>query len=176
MAIRPAISPEQLQTYGIAVSIEGGVMAAYEYGINYLKKQKFMTGVVKTLKNWTDTVLAIVISVVLYVLFANSLPEHGVRAIRVLGSWGVKEAILVGIRYRPSVVISATDTIEVFGLDANKTVEVWVDGSKVSFQTAPSTDGNGYAKIKLPSALTAESHKVLAHTGFKAAYTEQYIE
>jgi hypothetical protein len=174
--MRPAISPAQLQTYGIAVGIEGGVMAAYEYGINYLKKQKFMVGVVKTLKNWTDTVLALVISVVSYVLFANMLPEHGVRAIRVLGSWGVKEAVLVGIKYRPATILSATNTVEVFGLDASKTVEVWVDGSKVTFETAPSTDGSGYAKITLPTALSAGAHKVLAHTGFKAAYTEQYIE
>jgi len=135
-----------------------------------------MLGVIKTLKNWTDTVLALVISIISYVLLANVLPEYGVRAIRVLGSWGVKEAILVGIRHRPAVVLTAKDTVEVFGLDAGKTVEVWVDGSKVSFATAPTTDGAGYAKITLPSALTADVHKVLAHTGFRAAYTEQYIE
>ena len=174
--LRPAISPEQLQTYSMAIGVEGGTMAVYEYGISYLKKQKFMYGVVKTMKNWTDTVLALVISVVAYVLFANTLPEYGVRAIRVLGSWGVKEAILVGIRHRPAVVLTAKDTVEVFGLDGNKTVEVWVDGSKVTFSTAPTTDGAGYAKITLPSALTADVHKVLAHTGFKATYTEQYVE
>jgi hypothetical protein len=176
MAMRPAISPAQLQAYGIAVGIEGGTMAIYEYGISYLKKQKFMAGVVKTLRNWTDTVLALVISVVSYVLLANMLPEHGVRAIRVLGSWGVKEAVLVGIKYRPAVVLTATNTVEVYGLDASKTVEVWVDGSKVSLETAPTTDGSGYAKITLPTALSAGAHKVLAHTGFKAAYAEQYIE
>jgi hypothetical protein len=174
MPLRPAISPEQLQVYGIAIGVEGGTMAVYEYGISYLKKQKFMLGVVKAMKNWTDTVLALVISVVGYVLLANTLPEYGVRAIRVLGSWGVKEAILVGIKHRPGVVITARDTVEVFGLDASKTVEVWVDGSKVN--VTATTDGAGYAKITLPSALTADVHKVLAHTGFKAAYTEQYIE
>jgi hypothetical protein len=174
--LRPAISPGQLQAYGIAVGIEGGTMAAYEYGISYLKKQKFMFGTIKVLKNWTDTVLAVVISIVAYILLANMLPEHGVRAIRVLGSWGVKEAILVGIRHRPVAVLTANNTVEVFGLDASKTVEVWVDGSKVSFETAPSTDGAGYAKITLPTTLTAGAHKVLAHTGFKATFVEQYVE
>lgn len=174
MPLRPAISPEQLQAYGIAVGVEGGTMAVYEYAITQLKKQKFMLGVVKTMKNWTDTVLALVISIVGYVLLANTLPEYGVRAIRVLGSWGVKEAVLVGIRHRPGVVITAKDTVEVFGLDGDKAVELWVDGSKVN--VTATTDGAGYAKITLPSALTADVHKVLAHTGFKAAYTEQYIE
>ena len=171
-----SVSPEQLQAYGIAVGIEGGAMAAYEYGISYLKKQKFMFGTIKVLKNWTDAVLALVISIISYVLLANVLPEYGVRAVRVLGSWGVKEAILVGIRHRPVVVLTAKDTVEVFGLDASKTVEVWVDGSKVSFTTAPTTDGAGYAKITLPTALTAGTHKALAHTGFKAAFVEQYVE
>jgi hypothetical protein len=175
MPLRP-VTPEQLQAYGIAIAVEGGVMSAYEYGVSYLKKQKFMFGVIKTLKNWTDTVLALIVSVVAYALLANTLPEYGVRAVRVLGSWGVKEAILVGIRHRPGVVISATNTVEVFGLDGGKEVEVWVDGSRVSFSTPPKTDANGYAKITLPSALSAGVHKVLAHTGFKAAYTEQYVE
>jgi len=175
MPLRP-VTPEQLQVYGIAIGIEGGAMAAYEYGISYLKKQKFMFNVIKTLKNWTDSVLSLVISVVAYALTANVLPEYGVRAIRVLGSWGVKEAILIGIKHRPGAVLTATDTVEVFGLDPDKEVEVWIDGSKVSFATAPKTDGAGYAKITLPSALSADVHKVLVHTKFKATYTEQYVE
>jgi len=45
----------------------------------------------------------------------------------------------------------------------------------VSFATAPTTDGNGNATITLPSALAAGTHKVMVNTGFKAAFTEQYI-
>lgn len=176
MPIRPALNPEQLQQYGIAVGIEGATMAVYEYAINYLKTQKFLLGVIKTLKNWTDTVLALVISIVSYVLFANTLPEYGVRAIRVLGSWGVKEAILVGMKYRPAVILPETDTIEAFGLDPSKPVEVWIDGQKITFETAPKTDGSGYLRTTLPTELSAGKHKVLIHTGFKAAYTEQYVE
>lgn len=173
MPIRPA-NVQQLQTYGIAVGVEGVSMAAYEYGISYLKRQKFMVGVIKTLKNWTDAVLALVISVVSYALLANTLPEYGVRAIRVLGSWGVKEAILVGFKHRPSVVITSRKTIEAFNLDPDKNVELWIDESKVDITAK--TDGKGYVKIELDRELTAETHKVLVHTGFKSAYTEQYIE
>jgi hypothetical protein len=176
MPIKPALSPEQLQAYGIAVGIEGGAMAAYEYAINYLKTQRFMLGVIKTLKNWTDTVLALVISMVSYILFANTLPEHGVRAIRVLGSWGVKEAILVGMKYRPAVILPEKNVIEAFGLDPSKPVEVWIDGNKVTFETTPTTDGAGYLRTTLPITLDAGKHKALIHTGFKAAYTEQYVE
>jgi hypothetical protein len=175
MPIRP-VTPEQLQVYGVAIAVEGGVMAAYEYGVAQLKKQKFMYSVIKTLKNWTDAVLALIISVVSYAVLANTLPEYGVRAIRVLGSWGVKEAVLVGIRHRPGVVITDRDTVEVFGLDGDREVEVWIDDSKVSFTTPPKTDGAGHAEIKLPSALSADTHRVLVHTGFKSAYTEQYVE
>jgi hypothetical protein len=176
MPIRPALSPEQLQRYAIAVGIEGGTMAAYEYAVNYLKTQKFMLGVIKTLKNWTDTVLALLISVVSYVLVANTLPEYGVRAIRVLGSWGVKEAILVGMKFRPAVILPEKNVIEAFGLDPSKSVEVWIDGQKVTFETTPTTDGAGYLRTTLPTSLSAGKHKVLIHTGFKAAYTEQYVE
>jgi hypothetical protein len=167
-------STQQLQTYGIAIGVEGVSMAVYEYGISYLKKRKFMAGVVKTLKNWTDAVLALVISVVSYALLANTLPEYGVRAVRVLGSWGIKEAILVGFKYRPSVAITSKTTIEAFNLDAGKNVELWIDGSKVD--TTAKTDDKGYVKIELSKELSAEVHKVLVHTGFKSTYTEQYIE
>jgi hypothetical protein len=176
MAMRPAISPAQLQAYGIAVGIEGGVMAAYEYAINYLKTQKFMLGAIKTLKNWTDTVLALMISMVSYVLLANTLPEYGVRAIRVLGSWGIKEAILIGIKHRPAVILPEKNVIEAFGLDPSKSVEVWIDGEKITFETTPTTDGSGYLRTTLPTTLSAGKHKALIHTGFKAAYTEQYVE
>lgn len=173
MQLRP-VNMQQLQTYGMAIGIEGASMAAYEYGISYLKKRKFMAGVVKTLKNWTDAVLALVISVISYALLANTLPEQGVRAIRVLGSWGVKEAILVGFRYRPAVVLTSKKVVEAFNLDPDKNVELWIDGSKVD--VTAKTDSKGYVKIELASELTADVHKVLVHTGFKSAYTEQYIE
>ena len=176
MPIRPALSPEQLQAYGIAVGIEGATMAAYEYAVNYLKTQKFMLGVIRVLKNWTDTVLALVISIASYVLLANTLPEHGVRAIRVLGSWGVKEAILVGMKHRPAVILPEKNAIEAFGLDPSKQVEVWIDGEKVTFEAIPTTDGSGYLRTTLPITLSAGKHKVLIPTGFKAAYTEQYVE
>jgi hypothetical protein len=172
MPIRPA-NIQQLQAYGIAIGVEGATMAAYEYGISYLKKQKFITGVIKVLKNWTDAVLALAISVVSYALLANTLPEYGVRAIRVLGSWGVKEAILVGFRYRPSVVITSKKTIEAFNLDPDKSIELWIDGNKVD--VTAKTDGRGYVKVELDKELSAEAHKVLVHTGFRSAYTEQYI-
>jgi hypothetical protein len=172
MPIRIA-NVQQLQTYGIAIGIEGATMAAYEYGVSYLKKQRFITGVVKVLKNWADAVLALAISVVSYAILANTLPEYGVRAIRVLGSWGVKEAILVGFRYRPSVVITSKKTIEAFNLDPDKNIELWIDDSKID--VTAKTDSKGYVKVELASELSADVHKVLAHTGFRSAYTEQYV-
>jgi hypothetical protein len=103
------------------------------------------------------------------------MPEFAVRAVRVIGSYGVYKALNKLTRREPSVVLTATNTIEAINLDPNASVEVWVDGTKQTFTTTPTTDANGSVTITLPSALPAGVHKVLVHTGFKAAYTEQYI-
>jgi hypothetical protein len=164
-----------LQSWAIAVGIEGVTMYAYNFGISELKKQSFMAGIIKTLKHYTDAVLAIAISAISIAVAAARMPEFAVRAVRVIGSFGVYKALNKLTRREPSVVLTDTSTIDVINLDANKTVEVWVDGSKVTFTTAPTTDANGKASITLPSALAAGAHQVLVHTGFKAAFTDQYV-
>jgi hypothetical protein len=166
---------ELLRSWAIAVGVEGVSMYAYDFAVTELKKQSFMTGLVKTLKHYTDAVLAIAISAISIAVAAARMPEFAVRAVRVIGSYGVYKALNKLTRREPSVVLTATDTVEAINLDPNASVEVWVDGSKVSFTTAPTTDANGSVTITLPSALSAGVHKVLVHTGFRAAYTEQYI-
>jgi hypothetical protein len=159
----------------MAVGVEGATMFGFEFIVDELKKQSFMVQVVKTLKHYTDAVLGVAISAISIVVAAARLPELAVRAVRVIGSYGVYKALNKLTRREPSVVLTATNTVDVINLDANKTVEVWVDGSKVSFTTAPTTDASGSATITLPSALSAGAHQVLVHTGFKAASTYQYI-
>jgi len=166
---------ELLRSWAIAVGIEGASMYAYDFAVTELKKQSFMTGLIKTLKHYTDAVLAVAVSAISIAVAAARMPEFAVRAVRVIGSYGVYKALNKLTRREPSVVLTATNTIEAINLDANKNVEVWVDGSKVSFQTAPTTDANGNVTITLSQALTAGAHQVLVHTGFKAAYTYQYI-
>ena len=166
---------ELLRSWAVAVGIEGVSMYAYDFAITELKKQSFMVGLIKTLKHYTDSVLAIAISAISIAVAAARMPEFAVRAVRVIGSYGVKKALDVITRRTPSVVLTATNTIEAVNLDPNATVEVWVDGTKQSFQTAPTTDANGNVTITLSTALSAGVHKVLVHTGFRAAYTEQYI-
>jgi len=169
------MSVELLRNWAVAVGIEGGTMYLYEFGVAELKKQSFMSGLIKTLKHYTDAVLGVAISAISIAVAAARMPEFAVRAVRVIGSYGVYKALNKLTRREPSVVLTATNTVDVINLDANKTVEVWVDGSKVSFTTAPTTDANGNASITLPNALSAGAHQVLVHTGFKAAYTYQYI-
>ena len=164
-----------LQSWAMAVGVEGTTMFGFEFIVNELKKQSFMVQVVKTLKHYTDAVLGVAISAISIAVAAARMPELAVRAVRVIGSYGVYKALNKLARREPSVVITATDTVEVINLDANKTVEVWMDGSKVSFATAPTTDANGNASITLPSALSAGVHKIMVNTGFRAAFTEQYI-
>ena len=164
-----------LQSWAVAVGVEGITMYAYDFAVSELKKQSFMTGLVKTLKHYTDAVLAIAISAISIAVAAARMPEFAVRAVRVIGSYGVYKALSKLTRREPSIVLTDTSTVDVINLDPNKTVEVWVDGSKVSFTTAPTTDANGNASITLPSALAAGTHKVMVNTGFKAAFAVQYI-
>jgi hypothetical protein len=164
-----------LQSWAMAVGVEGATMFGFEFAVSWLKKQSFMVQVVKTLKHYTDAVLGVAISAISIAVAAARLPELAVRAVRVIGSYGVYKALNKLTRMEPSVVLTATNTVDVINLDANKTVEVWVDESKVSFTTAPTTDASGKASITLPSALSAGVHKVMVNTGFKAAFTEQYI-
>jgi len=166
---------ELLRSWAVAVGIEGGTMYLYEFGVAELKKQSFMSGLIKTLKHYTDAVLGVAISAISIAVAAARMPEFAVRAVRVIGSYGVYKALNKLTRREPSVVLTATNTVDVINLDPNKTVEVWVDGTKQTFSTAPTTDANGNASITLPSALAAGAHQVLVHTGFKAAFVEQYI-
>jgi hypothetical protein len=166
---------ELLRGWAVAVGIEGVSMYVYDFAITELKKQSFMVGLIKTLKHYTDSVLAIAISAISIAVAAARMPEFAVRAVRVIGSYGVKKVLDIVTRREPSVVLTATNTIEAVNLDGNKNVEVWIDGTKVSFQTPPTTDSNGNVTITLPNALSAGAHQVLVHTGFKAAYTYQYI-
>jgi hypothetical protein len=164
-----------LQSWAVAVGVEGATMFGFEFAVSELKKQSFMVQVVKTLKHYTDAVLGVAISAISIAVAAARLPELAVRAVRVIGSYGVYKALNKLTRREPSVVLTATNTVDVINLDPSKTVEVWVDGTKQTFSTAPTTDANGSASITLPSALAAGAHRVLVHTGFKAAFTEQYI-
>jgi len=164
-----------LQSWAMAVGVEGVTMFGFEFVVSELKKQSFMAQVIKTLKHYTDAVLGVAISAISIAVAAARMPELAVRAVRVIGSYGVYKALNKLARREPSVVLTDTSTVSVINLDPNKAVEVWVDGSKVSFATAPTTDGNGNATITLPSALAAGTHKVMVNTGFRAAFTEQYI-
>jgi hypothetical protein len=169
---------ELLRSWAVAVGVEGATMFGFEFIVSELKKQSFMVQVIKTLKHYTDAVLGIAISAISIAVAAARMPEFAVRAVRVIGSYGVYKTLNKLTRREPSVVLTDTSTISVINLDPNKTVEVWVDGSKVSFVTASTTDttdGNGNATITLPSALAAGTHKVMVNTGFKAAFVEQYI-
>lgn len=159
----------------MAVGVEGATMAVFDYAVEQLKKQSFMVGMIKTLKQYTDGVLAVGLSAVSIALAAARMPEIAVRAVRVIGSLGVKKLIENLACMKPAVIALDTSNIEAFCLDASKTVNVFVDESEVSFQTPPTTDSKGYVKITLPSPLSKGSHKILVHTNFKAAYTEQYV-
>jgi len=61
-------------------------------------------------------------------------------------------------------------TIECYNLDANVPVEVYVDGSKITFTEAPTTDGNGNVTITLPSEMSGGTHNIVVIAKEKAFY------
>ncbi len=94
-------------------------------------------------------------------------------------SVGIAE-VLKGVYARyvakePIVVALDASTLEVYNLDPNAEVKVTIDGTAVSFQTAPKTDSNGYAKITLPSPMAAGKHEVVVMTTKKAAYAKVVV-
>ena len=166
-----------IRDYAIATGVEGAAM----YGTDRIfreamKSAGFVKSVVKNLKQWSEPILFWGISLAIWILAGNRIPQLAARAVRAVGSLGIAKAIGYGIRDYPFAVLVDAQTLEVFNLDPNSTVEVWIDGSKVSFTEAPTTDGSGYAKITLPSPLDAsKTHKILAHTGFKAVSIETAV-
>ncbi len=83
---------------------------------------------------------------------------------------GLRGAFDAFIFKKPFAYAKDASTIEVFNLDANATITVIIDGSEVSFSTAPTTDANGNATITLPTALSAGKHDLIVKTTKKAFY------
>lgn len=174
------ISPEVLRDYAIATGVEGLSMYAVDrVWVEAMKNQGFVNTVLKNLKMWSKPVLYFGVSLAIFVVAGERLTQERLalagRAVRSIGSLGIKYALHYGLREEPFLVPLDTQTIEVFNLDPNANVKVIIDGSEMSFTTAPTTDANGYAKITLPSTLGEGVHKILVHTGFKAAYAEVYV-
>jgi len=83
---------------------------------------------------------------------------------------GLKGVFDAFVFKKPFAYAKDASTIEVFNLDANVNVDVIVDGSAVSFSTAPKTDANGNATITLPSPLSSGKHEIIVKTTKKAFY------
>jgi len=83
---------------------------------------------------------------------------------------GLKGVFDAFVFKKPFAYAKDASTIEVFNLDANETITVIIDGSEVSFSTEPTTDANGNATIKLPSALSSGKHDLIVRTSKKAFY------
>jgi hypothetical protein len=71
---------------------------------------------------------------------------------------------------KPFCYAKDSSTIECYNLDANVPVEVYVDGSKITFTEAPSTDGNGNVTITLPSQMSSGTHNIVVLAKEKAFY------
>jgi len=180
MAFRMPFETAPIVDYFATIGVEGMGIYVYDRAVRELKKQPWMYEFIRSTKQYFEAAMDVLISVLVYFSLrytvGDQLPVIVYRAIRAGGSYGVYQAFGVTIKDIPKVVITDAQTIEVFNLDGTKPVEVWIDGSKVQFSTPPTTNSDGYAKITLPSALSEGVHSILVHTGFKAAFTDQYVK
>jgi len=171
MAVEPVID------YFASIGAEGIGLYVYDRGVRELKKQSFMWTLIKQLKQWFEPVMDIMISVIVFFALrytmGERIPNIAYRPIRVGGSYGIYDALAVAIKDKPKVVVSAPDTVEVFNLDPSDTVSLKIDGSAVNVNV--NTNADGYASIKLPSALSEGVHDIQACTRVKCAYTSQYV-
>ena len=134
-------------------------------GTKELQKQAFWyKNVTKFAKRFDDSVLPIAVGVVGIVIRQDAL-----RRMLVLGLMlAIKDAYDEAMK-SPFVYANDASTIEIWGFDASKPVHVVIDGTEVAFATRPTTDANGYAKITLPSAMSAGLHTLVVWTeGSKA--------
>jgi len=165
--------------YFASIGVEGIGIYAYDRIIRELKKQSFMWTLIKSMKQYYEPGMEVIISIVLYFALQRAIsggvPTLALRAVRAGGSYGVYGAFAVAIKDKPVVVATAPDTLVVYNLDPSDAVAVKIDGSAVKFDTAPTTDANGGATITLPSAMSAGAHQIQVATRFKCAYTEQYV-
>jgi hypothetical protein len=71
---------------------------------------------------------------------------------------------------KPFAYAKDPSTIIAVNLDPNSAVEVYIDGSKISFATAPTTDSKGSVTISLPSPMSGGKHSIIVKTTNKAFY------
>lgn len=100
-----------------------------------------------------------------------------------LGLPGTEESLTIGLAsaldgaYRfmvakePFAYAPDNKTIEVFNLEASKSITLYIDGVSQTGFTPTTTDANGNAKISLPTELASGKHDVIVIAGKKAVYT-----
>lgn len=138
----------------------GGVLIAED---ELVKQKTWYDNVVKNLRHFHNTALPIAIGVVglfvpRYAMLAKMLILAGMQAIY--------DAYVAYIAKRPFVVAKDSKTLSLENFDANKTVEVYIDGERVDFGgTPPTTDEAGKAEVTLPSDMTTGVHEVVVIAG-----------
>lgn len=98
----------------------------------------------------------------------------------IMGLPGGEESLTVGLAEgldglvdafvikKPFAYAKDSLTIEVFNLDPDSNIDVYIDGTKITFTTSPKTDAAGHAVITLPSEMSAGKHEVLIKSSVKA--------
>jgi hypothetical protein len=141
----------------IPTTILGGALLI---GTEELPKQSFWyKNVTKYAKRFDESVLPIAVGVVGVVIRQDVL-----RKMLIVGLMlAIKDAYNEAMK-TPFVYADDASTIEIWGFDASSGVHVVIDGTEVTFTTRPTTDANGYAKITLPSAMSAGLHTLVVWT------------
>ena len=148
----------QITRIDIPTTLVGGacLIGSYE-----ARKQDFWyKNVTKNVRRFDDAVLPIAVGIVGIIIRQPVLQKMLVLGFMV----AIKDAYLEYYAKEPWVRANSETELEMWNFDASSVVHVVIDGSEVTFSTAPTTDANGYAKVTLPSAMAAGLHRVVVWT------------
>jgi len=151
---------EAIKRIDVTTVATGGACFIGAYELQ--KNKQWYDYVVKYTKRFNEAVLFAVVGVIGLVV-SRLAPLSKMLVVACM--LAIRDAYIEYVAKRPWVTLKDASTLEIENFDPNTEVTVYVDGSQVSFQTAPTTDASGKAEITLPSALESGVHEITVIAG-----------
>ncbi|MEM1925383.1 MAG: hypothetical protein QXH44_09980 [Pyrobaculum sp.] len=150
---------EVIRRLDITTTVLGGAVLIGEKELR--KLAPYYKNVYKYTRWFDDAVLPLAVGAV-----GVAVRQPLLQKMFILGLMQAIRGAYDGFVAKEPFVYADSSTIEIWNFDAGETPKVIIDGSSVTVNVT--TDSNGYAKITLPSELSAGVHAVAVATSKKA--------
>lgn len=127
------------------------------------KQAMWNTNVTKLVRRYDDAVLAFAVGLIGAVTRQDLLQRAMIYAL----AFSINDVYAEMVAKEPFIVVQS-GSIEGFNFDANASVELYIDGSKVT--ATITSDANGHFTYTPSTALASGTHTVVALTPNKATY------